>query len=323
MTPAQCCAFSAKMGVGWTVFEGAMEPYHPCPKDNACCIVFGEVTSSFHNATSVAAGAISGTNARKAKGRCQLFSKVDGHKRAAGAVSGGSMYEDVPPLYASWPSGSPWVTAVGATRFEGQAVGNAEMATDKFGSGGGFSKFVPMVPNAGYQAADVAAYLARAPKGAPFPPADAFDPTMRANPDVAALGEGFQILLGGKRVAIGGTSASTPLFSGLVSLLNEARLQKGKPPMGFLNPWMYQNKVRRRRQGVPGMPARKPALAPRGVAAHPGAPRRRMRSRTSSRARTRSGAATTRSSTATTAPRAGTRPRGWARPASTRCSPPR
>jgi len=45
----------------------------------------------------------------------------------------------------------------------------------------------------------------------------------------------------GKVLGIGGTSASTPLFSGLVSLLNEARLQKGGKPMGFLNPWIYKN----------------------------------------------------------------------------------
>eukprot|EP00966_Prymnesium_polylepis_P318481 7356139-Prymnesium_polylepis.1 len=31
------------------------------------------------------------------------------------------------------------LTAVGATRFVGQTVGHAEMATDQFGSGGGFS----------------------------------------------------------------------------------------------------------------------------------------------------------------------------------------
>ena len=43
-------------------------------------------------------------------------------------------------LYPSWPASSPWVTAVGSTRFVDQKVGNEEMATDQFGSGGGFSK---------------------------------------------------------------------------------------------------------------------------------------------------------------------------------------
>jgi len=40
---------------------------------------------------------------------------------------------------------------------------------------------------------------------------------------------------------VGGTSASAPLFAAVVSLLNEARLQAGKKPMGFLNPFIYQN----------------------------------------------------------------------------------
>jgi hypothetical protein len=42
---------------------------------------------------------------------------------------------------------------VGATRFVGQKVGNAEMATDQFGSGGGFSN---MFKQADYQTAAVA-----------------------------------------------------------------------------------------------------------------------------------------------------------------------
>ena len=46
---------------------------------------------------------------------------------------------DLRRFYPSWPASSPWVTAVGATRFVGQKVGGEEMASDQFGSGGGFS----------------------------------------------------------------------------------------------------------------------------------------------------------------------------------------
>lgn len=31
------------------------------------------------------------------------------------------------------------------------------------------------------------------------------------------------------------------MFAGLVSLMNEARLAKKMPPMGYLNPWLYKN----------------------------------------------------------------------------------
>ena len=40
---------------------------------------------------------------------------------------------------------------------------------------------------------------------------------------------------------VGGTSASTPLFAGLVSLINDVRVSKGKKPLGFLNPFIYSN----------------------------------------------------------------------------------
>jgi len=38
---------------------------------------------------------------------------------------------------------------------------------------------------------------------------------------------------------IGGTSASSPAFAGIISLLNDARIAAGKPPLGFLNPLIY------------------------------------------------------------------------------------
>ncbi len=38
---------------------------------------------------------------------------------------------------------------------------------------------------------------------------------------------------------VSGTSASTPAFAGVVSLLNDARLEAGKSPLGFLNPFIY------------------------------------------------------------------------------------
>ena len=42
-------------------------------------------------------------------------------------------------------------------------------------------------------------------------------------------------------MTVSGTSAGAPAFSALMSLLNEARLKARKPPMGFLNPFLYAN----------------------------------------------------------------------------------
>jgi tripeptidyl-peptidase I len=40
-------------------------------------------------------------------------------------------------------------------------------------------------------------------------------------------------------VLITGTSAATPAFAGMVSLLNDALIAAGKNPLGFLNPMLY------------------------------------------------------------------------------------
>jgi hypothetical protein len=237
LTAEHCCQLSVSGGhVGWSFFTGVSSM---CPTPN-CCVIYSEVTG---NATFETAQ--SGTNPRKAAGTCTIFSSLTGNKTLIGATSGGPAFATSATLYASWPASSPWVTAVGATRFEGQKVGAAEMATDYFGSGGGFAT-PAMLPDGdehwqSWQATAVASYVENVPRGAHWPPAGSFDAKARATPDVAALGEGFQITYGDHITAIGGTSASAPLFAALVSLLNEARRQKGHHPMGFLNPFLYQN----------------------------------------------------------------------------------
>merc|ERR1712183_1149783 len=130
---------------------------------------------------------------------------------------------------------SPWVTSVGSTRFIKQSVTQPEMATDQFGSGGGFSKDFDAFKA---QQSAVAHYLKVATD---LPPAGSFPPTGRATPDVSALGEGFQVIAGGEVQSVGGTSASTPTFASIVGLLNEARIKAGKPAMGYLNPFLYQH----------------------------------------------------------------------------------
>lgn len=167
-------------------------------------------------------------------GKCTIFSAVTGHKASKKAVSG-KTGNPHPELWPSWPASSPWVTAVGATRFVGQKVGAEEMATDQFGSGGGFSK---QFNASAWQTAATKAYLASAPL---LPPPGSFPVTGRGTPDVSALGEGYMVLTADHSSPVGGTSASTPAFAGMVGLLNEARLQAGKKPMGFLNPWLYQH----------------------------------------------------------------------------------
>jgi len=140
-------------------------------------------------------------------------------------------------LYPSWPASSPYVTAVGGTRFVDQDAGNSEMATDQFGSGGGFS-FDFNRSAAEWQEKYVQAYLSSVKNR---PPSEMYRAGGRGTPDVSAIAEGYAVYSGGVLQSVGGTSASAPAFAGLVSLLNEARAAAGKPPMGLLNPFMYQN----------------------------------------------------------------------------------
>jgi len=171
-------------------------------------------------------------------GSCTIFSSVNGSQPKVGVTSRQNLQL---PLWSSWPASSPWVTSVGATRFM-EETPTKEMASDQFGSGGGFSGRQKDDAVHEWQSNSVADYLALIAKsghGRPFPPTSSFDPKARATPDVSALGEGYQIIMNGQQTTIGGTSASAPAFAALVSLLNEARIQAGKPVLGFLNPWLF------------------------------------------------------------------------------------
>ncbi|KAF8655338.1 hypothetical protein AX16_003111 [Volvariella volvacea WC 439] len=108
-----------------------------------------------------------------------------------------------------------------------------EIAVTRFFSGGGFSDYFP---RPAYQDKAVKKFLKTLPKGTY---ADLFNPAGRGIPDVAAQGDNFRIIFRGRSVRIGGTSASSPAFAGIVALLNDARLKVGKPPLGFLNPLLY------------------------------------------------------------------------------------
>lgn len=185
-------------------------------------------------------GAYSGQPSQPQTGNCTLFSEVTGTKPSKGTISGSTAAPTSVTLWPSWPASSAYVTAVGATRFVDQTVGQPEMATDQFGSGGGFSSMFDQT-NAKWQVDAVAAYVNNPPKDPTYPPEGSFNPKGRATPDISALGEGYQVFTGGEVQPVGGTSASTPAFAGMLALINEERIQNGKPAMGLINSFLYQN----------------------------------------------------------------------------------
>jgi len=125
----------------------------------------------------------------------------------------------------AFPASCPYVTSVGGT------TGIPEVASSF--SGGGFSNYFARPT---YQNTAVSAYLASLPPGEY---AGLYNPLGRAYPDVSAQSDNFIIFYQGGPALIGGTSASAPTFAGMVTLLNDAQLAAGKPPLGFLNPMLY------------------------------------------------------------------------------------
>lgn len=56
---------------------------------------------------------------------------------------------------------------------------------------------------------------------------------------MSLLGANYIIYANGKQENLYGTSASSPVFAGMVSLVNAARQAAGKSPLGWLNPALY------------------------------------------------------------------------------------
>lgn len=128
-----------------------------------------------------------------------------------------------------FPASCPFVTAVGGT------TGVHPEVAATF-SGGGFSNYFA-VPS--YQAEATAAFL----KALGSTYSGLYNRSGRAYPDVAAQGEHFQIVINGTTQSVGGTSASSPTFSAVISLLNDYLIASGKKPLGFLNPFLYSKGI--------------------------------------------------------------------------------
>lgn len=185
-----------------------------------------------------------------------------------GAAQPGGDPPTCSPFQPTWPASSPWVTSVGGTQFSDHTspicnieqvysygtnanmpfacpdddIGEIVCSTDTgamITSGGGFSN---RFPRPSYQDAAVRLYLGRdgvPPASSGTPAVVNYNASNRGYPDVAAVGENVPAVFKDQLQMAGGTSASAPIFAGIVTLLNGERLSAGRPPMGFLNPWLY------------------------------------------------------------------------------------
>ncbi|KAI0870339.1 subtilisin-like protein [Hypoxylon argillaceum] len=157
-----------------------------------------------------------------ARGVSVLFSSGDTGPGSACQTNDGKNTTRLLPIF---PAACPYLTSVGGT------VGVAPERAVPFSSGG----FSDIFARPLYQETAVSTYLHGI--GSTF--AGLYNPSGRGFPDVAAQGRGFVVVSRGAALSVAGTSASAPTFAAVVALLNNARLSKGLPPLGFLNPWLY------------------------------------------------------------------------------------
>eukprot|EP01097_Dermamoeba_algensis_P008398 TRINITY_DN55_c0_g1_i1.p1 TRINITY_DN55_c0_g1~~TRINITY_DN55_c0_g1_i1.p1 ORF type:complete len:592 (-),score=168.93 TRINITY_DN55_c0_g1_i1:198-1742(-) len=131
-----------------------------------------------------------------------------------------------------YPATSPWVTTVGGTYLD-PTQNPSEIGVDF--SGGGFSS---MFARPSYQDDAVKAYLST-PN---LPNQKYWNASGRAIPDVSALSTNYQVIIQTYNSPLSGTSAATPVFAGLIALVNDKLVKSGKPVLGFVNPLLYKLK---------------------------------------------------------------------------------
>ncbi|KAL8835046.1 MAG: hypothetical protein Q9170_003474 [Blastenia crenularia] len=139
----------------------------------------------------------------------------------------------------SFPGTCPYVTSVGATQIvPGASVTAPEEACETvIYSGGGFSNVFPL-PS--YQKSAVTSYFTN--HNPPYTATQYNNSrTVRGYPDVAANGANYVVAVDGTISLIYGTSASSPTFGAIITLINEQRVNSGKTAVGFINPTIYAN----------------------------------------------------------------------------------
>lgn len=145
-------------------------------------------------------------------------------------------------FHPAYPANVPYVLSVGATMGAESGVGAIENACQSdqgstITSGGGFST---IFTRPSYQTTHVQQYLTNSMSSGLSPPTNLFASSGRAYPDVAIAGNNFHIVVAGRNYVVSGTSASAPVFAAILTLVNNARLNAGKPSVGFVNPALYQ-----------------------------------------------------------------------------------
>eukprot|EP01119_Soliformovum_irregulare_P004530 TRINITY_DN15565_c0_g1_i1.p1 TRINITY_DN15565_c0_g1~~TRINITY_DN15565_c0_g1_i1.p1 ORF type:complete len:568 (-),score=185.62 TRINITY_DN15565_c0_g1_i1:11-1585(-) len=138
--------------------------------------------------------------------------------------------ENCTKFQPDFPSSSPFIVSTGATEFLTEDILGPSGATPW--SSGGFSNVFKR-PN--FQDQVVRKFL-----GISKTPISYFNLTGRGFPDISTIGINFQVFVQGSQRNVGGTSAATPTFASILSLINDMRIAKSLPTLGWVNPFLYK-----------------------------------------------------------------------------------
>lgn len=141
-----------------------------------------------------------------------------------------------------FPASSNYVTALGGT--QGPEKGASEVACQSSASkdvlitsGGGISRSRALQS---WQASHVSGYFTTV-AGTSKDPVSGYDTSGRGLPDVSLLAHNYDVMVNGSLLQLDGTSASSPVFAGMVSLINSKRKQQGFSTLGWFNPALYKH----------------------------------------------------------------------------------
>jgi len=136
------------------------------------------------------------------------------------------------------PSSSPYITQVGGTTLTMNGSGSSYASEtvwnwglergsdfDGVGSSGGVSSYYA-IPT--WQ------------QGVNSFAANGGSPTMRNIPDVAMMADWVYVFFDQTNGVVSGTSCAAPLWAGFMALVNQQAATNGQPPVGFINPAVYE-----------------------------------------------------------------------------------
>lgn len=141
-----------------------------------------------------------------------------------------------------FPASCPFVTSVGGTTdlaaetaATQRTIQGAINKVSFTASGGGFSNYFDRPQ---YQNIVVEDYIHNH-VSASYGNISGFNASGRGIPDVAAFSTSFPAVVNNATIPVGGTSAAAPVWAAIITLLNDYEASKGRPPLGFINPWLY------------------------------------------------------------------------------------